>query len=139
MRYIVLVMYFCLCACQVKESLREPYYFKTKGVSLGSSKSFVIKKIGKAKFELNFKKHGYRVSILEYNTRQMNYTPVYEGDDVGILPPKSGIQYQFRKDYKLVFINNRLYSIEDFVNNKYYSVRDKGEFGIILDEIRRQN
>lgn len=134
----VLCFSFFLLGCE-RWGLQAPRTFLDKGISLGSSKREVTRQLGQAKMELNYKSNENRVSVMEYDSVQLDYTPVYERDDMGILPPRSGIFEKRQKDYRLVFINDRLYSIEDFIQSRYYCLPEiESETFSLLEEIRKR-
>ena len=137
---LLLLLFFIGCQKHLVNESPEP--LRKKGISLGASKNNVILEIGKAKMEFNYKSNNRTVSILDYDSMLIDYRPGYERDDVGILKPASGINIQpkLRKDYRLVFINNILYSIEDFVENKYYVLpeyRINQDEKTILEQIKK--
>ena len=111
--------------CQQRWYLEEPDIVAAKGVSLGATKNEVHGRLGQPQREFNYHSHGHRVSVADYDSRWLDYTPTYEGDDTGILPPRSGINEIYRRDYRLVYIDNRLYAIDDFVHNRYYALPDE--------------
>jgi hypothetical protein len=128
-----------LSGCQQNVALIErPNLLKEKGIGLGDGKPNVVKALGVPHSELNFRKSGQQVSILEYDSWQIASSLGYERDDVGILSPRPGIQERHRRDYRLVFIDDRLCSIEDFVHGYYTARPDPDEEAVsILESIRK--
>lgn len=118
--------------------LEEPNLLKDKGIALGDDQASVADRMGRPHSELNFRTHGYPVSICEYDSQQLYYMAGYERDDVGILPPQTGIHARQRRDYRFVFINRRLYSIEDFIRRRYSALAEEdAEIKDLLDNVRK--
>lgn len=139
----IVVVLWCLlaCGCADQASVREdPHLLREQGVTLGSGKAEVVTKMGKPQSEMNFGKAGHRFSILEYDWRELHYQPAYEWDDVGILRPQPGVHTRIRPAYRLTFMDDRLYSIEDLQRGRYATLRDEKEsdFAPVLQELQRQ-
>ena len=122
---LILALTGLFIACQQRWYLEEPDIIAAKGVGLGAIKNEVHARLGQPQREFNYHSHGHRVSVAEYDSRWLDYAPAYEGDDTGIMPPRSGIHQMYRRDYRLVFIDNHLYAIDDFVHKRYYALPDE--------------
>jgi hypothetical protein len=139
-----LLLVFCLLSvigCSEQVGLREdPYLLRDQGINLGSTKNDVVKKLGSPQSELNFSKGGHQFSVAAYDWQELYYHPAYEWDDVGILRPQPGVQTSSRPAYRLTYMDDRLYSIEDFARNRYTMLRDdkENDFVPVLQELQQR-
>jgi len=134
-----------ILACSHVYRIPEPAFFRQHKIYLGATKAEVLKRMGKGHVELNYKvprgtlsdnnekASKYAVSVLEYDKHELDYNPADAGDDIGILAPHSGIREIYQRSYRLVFINNRLYSIQDFLTGHYYALSGVEEIQTILE------
>ncbi len=141
--YTILILFcFTLTISCSNFSWREPDIVEDKGVKLGQNKSLSKKQLGNPSVNITFVKKGHRVTIWEYNSEALDYQPQYTGeDDGGIYVPQSGVREYSKRKYRLIFVDNILYDIEDYVYQNTYQVspyKTPADIAEILDEIRNQ-
>lgn len=142
MKFYNLFIFLCLSlciGCYSRLYKEKNDIFIDKKVILGENKSRVLQKMGKPKSEINFRFEKYAVCILDYGQYRLDYTPVYEEDDMGIIPAKSGVREEYKIDYRLFFINTKLYAVKDFIKDQYYTLSDKyktEKIKFILNQIK---
>ncbi|BBM82179.1 hypothetical protein [Candidatus Uabimicrobium amorphum] len=125
-----------LCSCTI---FQERNVVKELGVELGDSEAQVDYKMGEPKSQFNFNTKDHRISVWNYSEEKLDYQPILEGDDNGVLPPpQTSIRSYNKQQCRLVFVDGFLCSIEDFVDNKVYRL-DREELPdnvpAILDQI----
>lgn len=119
--------------------IEEPDVLKEKGVVLGDEKGDVLNLLGTPYLHSNMRVRGYLVSVLEYDSYQLDYNPGYERDHSNPIHASPGFREWYRRDYRLVFINEQLYSIEDFVHRRFSAISDDLELKAILEDIWQEH
>lgn len=116
--------------------VRDPHLLSDRGVELGCPQREALGKLGKPYSEITLRRAGRLISVVEYDAEESDYRAVYEGDDMSILAPQSGVRTQLRRELRLIFIDNVLCSIEDLARRRYWAVTDTNN-QVILQEIQQ--